>query len=879
MAKPSMSEKRASEPTPLGRFLEQYSKDLESQVFRTLDEYLALFPGDSDHVAEEYLALKRFREQVDEDPKSAIPVQISHYRIVRELGRGGQGVVYLAKDMKLGREVAIKMLRRSRLAIDELERLQREARIASRLDHPGICPIYDIGDYGGEPYVVMRYVKGTSLSHRISQNKETTATTLFVDVSDADASSGTSVPASIEPPKSTKSGPVTPSGKDLHSVLRLIEQVARALHEAHEAQIVHRDVKPGNIVVTPEGQPVLLDFGVATMAQDGGVVVTRTGETPGTPQYMSPEQTSGNRVQLDRRTDVYSLGVTLYECLTLKLPFSDKSDFARQIMFSPVPDPRSLNPAISKDLKVVIETALEKDRNRRYATAAEFADDLRRVRDHEPIRARPIGLTVRFARWVQRKPALAAALITVILTLATGLIAVTAALNQARNARDSEHGLRIERDRALAVSEPLADLKQLDDLSQWSDDLWPSIPKHLDGARGMKKWIERAGHLLGRRRSHESALSAVQNGDGDLSPEERENRIAVLTELVGKLDGLPVRIQDMEGRADSASTFEERTILAPRDQWEDVKKDLLADPRFASISPLNPQPGLIPIGKNAAGLHEFAVVETGFVPRRRSESDSRPAVEAAAFVVLVPGGTLRFDSGPDQMARTPSPSDFQTTQVAPCFVGKHEITQRQYVRVMGSNPSVVKERGVIEAPADDRHPVDSVTWWQSREFCRRVGVRLPTQDEWEIVARSLGGAEYGDSERIESLEGRENLRDASYLRKTGRNQAGQMPWDDDYVFSAPVGSFRPNGFGLYDVIGNVSEWCSDRVERGARLPSVLTDSRSTDKPLDRAERRRVSRGGSWLDGSRESSCRYVRPLFPEHVSPSLGFRIARSVDR
>jgi serine/threonine protein kinase/formylglycine-generating enzyme required for sulfatase activity len=773
--------------------------------------------------------------------------------------------------MKLGREVAIKMLRRSRLAIDELERLQREARIASRLDHPGICPIYDIGDYGGEPYVVMRYVKGTSLSHRISQNKETSGTTLFVDVSDEGAPSSPTSPIPAEPPKSRTSGPVTPSGKDLHAVLRLIEQVARALHEAHEAQIVHRDVKPGNIIVTPEGQPVLLDFGVATMAQDGGIAVTRTGETPGTPQYMSPEQTSGNRVQLDRRTDVYSLGVTLYECLTLKLPFSDRSDFARQIMFAPVPDPRSLNPAVSKELKVVIETALEKDRNRRYATAAEFADDLRRVRDHEPIKARPVGFGVKFIRWVQRNPAVAAAIISVITILTAALIVVANSLQDARAARDSEHEQKKQLVREQSLLDPLADLARIEELNSLSERLWPAVPAKIEGDQGMKAWLAAANDLVATRDRHESALRALDRGDSTLSPLERKERLRALNRLLPALSELQPRIREMDRRLQFALMLEERTISGARVRaaWDEVARELSADPRFAPISPLRPQLGLIPLGKNAAGLFEFAVMGTGSEQR----SDSGPVLrDAAAVVVLLPGGTLRFDRGPEPMSREPEESDFETATLGPYFLGKHEVSQAQWIRVMESNPALIQQ-GYTEAKVDDRHPVELISWTQAAKFCGRIGFRLPSQDEWEFAARATPGAEFGDGDTVDRLEGRENLADQTYARVIGRQVGGGMSWADSYVHHAPIGSFRPNGFGLHDMLGNVSEWCSDVYFR-QRTSSEATASRPAD-----VEKRRVIRGGAWSEGAREASCRLFRGYFAEGIQPSIGLRIARSVEK
>ena len=255
-----------------------------------------------------------------------------------------------------------------------------------------------------------------------------------------------------------------PSGDSLQLVLRLIEQVARALHEAHEADVIHRDVKPGNVIVTSDGQPVLVDFGVATMLRDDTPTVTKTGQTPGTPQYMSPEQTAGRHFELDRRTDIYSLGVTLYECLTLRLPFKDDTDVPRQIMFAPVPDPRAMNHAISKDLKTVIETALEKDRERRYRTAADFADDLRRVREHEPIKARPVGTFMRVARWSQRNPAIAGSLMATFAILATALAFTLNAWRQAEKAGEAESEKTKELVQARSFYDPFVDLGRVQDL-------------------------------------------------------------------------------------------------------------------------------------------------------------------------------------------------------------------------------------------------------------------------------------------------------------------------------------------------------------------------------------------------------------------------------
>jgi serine/threonine protein kinase/formylglycine-generating enzyme required for sulfatase activity len=804
-----------------------------------------------------------------------IPEQIGHYRIVSEIGRGGQGVVYLARDLKLGRDVAIKTLRRSSLTAEDMERLQREARIASRLDHPGICPIYDIGDHDGEPYLVMRFVRGTTLLAKLDQLRhEAGVHFTFVDVLDTaireDESGRGAEPDTRDtvPP-----GRTMPEGKDLAAVLRLVEHVARALHEAHEAEVIHRDVKPGNIIVTPDGQPVLVDFGIATMPRGDTPSVTETGKTPGTPPYMSPEQTLGGRITLDRRTDVYSLGVTLYECLTLRLPFDEHTQVARQIMFVKLPDPRKINPAITKDLKTVLEAALEKDRDRRYATAADFADDLRRVREHEPIRARPAGPFLRFARWSRRNPVVAASLAAIIVTLAVTLAMTLYALGEAQDARDAERVQREALGDALSLSEPLADLKLAIDLDPWADRLWPADERVARGPDGMEGWLEEAGALLARRDANERALRELEAGGGSWSAAERARRIRVRRELLARHALLPPKVEDMKKRLARASTIAMRTIEQHRGAWGETAAALAADPRFASMRPLKPQLGLIPLGRNEAGLFEFALAETGDPPARIA--GSRPMeimIETAAVLVLMPGGTLRFDPEPAPDGRRASEDDLLPADVGPHFLGKHEITQAQWRRVMNDNPAVAQPGRTIKAPVSERHPVESVSWNQCAEFCKRLGCRLPAQDEWELAARPKPDAEWGDFDDAAKLEGRENLADLDYEDYTKRPAA--VKWHDGFPLHAPVGRYRANGLGIHDMLGNVSEWCSDRWSR-PRIASAA--SRPTPDPS--GEDRRAVRGSNWQFGTKEARCRWFVGYVPEATQPNLGLRIARSIDR
>lgn len=329
------------------------------------------------------------------------------FEIVRELGRGGQGVVYLATDTRLGRAVALKVLDAASPA--RLARFRREAEIASRLDHRGICSVLDVGEAAGRAYIAMRYVEGATLS------------------------------------RAEREDPRTPLGA--RRAAAIVEDCARALHLAHESGIVHRDMKPGNVILGADGRPVILDFGLA--GEDGSETgLTQTGRPVGTPAYMSPEQIESGARGVDRRTDVWSLGAILYELLASRRAFEAPTREAlyRAILTQEPRDPRAENPAVSRDLAVVVRTALEKDRDRRYRTALDLAEDLRRVRERLPILARPAGAPLRAWRWAQRHALTAAAGAIAFAALGTGLAVSLVALRETRSARDAaESALESER--------------------------------------------------------------------------------------------------------------------------------------------------------------------------------------------------------------------------------------------------------------------------------------------------------------------------------------------------------------------------------------------------------------------------------------------------
>ncbi|HEX6810672.1 MAG TPA: serine/threonine-protein kinase, partial [Planctomycetota bacterium] len=254
---------------------------------------------------------------------AVIPDRIGGYRILRLLGQGGMGVVYLAEQESVGRQVALKLIQPGAAAPPRArERFRRELQAAALLDHPNICAVHDAGEIEGIPYLAMRYVVGETLAERIARTR-----------------------AAGDPP-------VTPAAID--ALLELGERLARALHFAHERGLVHRDVKPGNVMIEATSrQPLLLDFGLAHLDDVEAPVLTRSGDRIGTPAYMSPEQVAGHAV--DRRTDVYALGATLYEALTGRVPHEAPTLEAlyRRILTAEVSRLGRHNPQAPRELEIV----------------------------------------------------------------------------------------------------------------------------------------------------------------------------------------------------------------------------------------------------------------------------------------------------------------------------------------------------------------------------------------------------------------------------------------------------------------------------------------------------------------------------------------------
>lgn len=340
--------------------------------------------------------------------ETRFPQTFGDYELLDVLGRGGMGIVYKARQLTANRLVAIKWIAAGDLATPELVRRFRiEAETAASLEHPGIVPVYAVGEFDGRHYFTMQLVRGESLARRLER---------------------------------IRAGEQAPYTQD--EAVALIAALAHAVHFAHLRGVLHRDIKPGNVLLDEQGIPRLTDFGLAKVLQ-ADKTASRTQGVLGTPAYMAPEQARGSRAPLTTAIDVYALGVVLYELLTGTRPFDADSSYEllQRIVEDPPPAPSRRNPRIGIDLETVCLKCLAKDPSQRYVTARELADDLERWRTHQPIRARAPGVAERWMLWSRRHPALAS------LSAAALLAVALFTVQQARHAT----ALRAERDAARAA--------------------------------------------------------------------------------------------------------------------------------------------------------------------------------------------------------------------------------------------------------------------------------------------------------------------------------------------------------------------------------------------------------------------------------------------
>jgi serine/threonine protein kinase/WD40 repeat protein len=405
-----------------------------------------------------------------------VPPPLGDFRPIREVGRGGMGIVYEAEQVSLRRRVALKVLSLAAgLDARQLQRFRTEAQAAAGLHHAHIAPVYAVGCENGVHYYAMQFIAGPSLADVIASLRQraglppaghdarrrtaarragTPGTAATRDGASGDDQTAVYQTAAAQPPPRGQAVQVLAgrtAGREFwHAAASLGVEAAEALDHAHRQGVIHRDVKPANLLLDDQGHLSVVDFGLARLQNDCGL--TMTGDLVGTLRYMSPEQALAGRAVVDHRTDVYSLGATLYELLTLEpaVPGEDRQEVVRRVTEDEAPAPRLLDPTIPADLETIVQKAMAKETAERYATAQDLADDLRRFVEDRPITARRPGLAQRARRWARRhRPLLVSLTVTGVVLLAGLFVGLLVYAWEKERARTEVEGKKREAEAEL----------------------------------------------------------------------------------------------------------------------------------------------------------------------------------------------------------------------------------------------------------------------------------------------------------------------------------------------------------------------------------------------------------------------------------------------
>lgn len=809
------------------------------------------------YVAEGLSSLRNERDEDSDEhaKKSTIPSGkiLGDFEIIREIGSGGMGTVYEAEQLSLRRRVALKVLPpHLSISNDAVLKFRREAEAGSRQSHAGIVAVYAVGEEQGTHFIAQELVKnGFTLAERLkAQTREDTQLPGY-----------------------------------FRKVARLIVEVADALDHAHRSGVIHRDVKPSNILLTPEGDPKLTDFGLAQV--EDALSLSRTGDFAGTPYYMSPEQAMSRRMGIDERTDIFSLGVTFYEMLTGERPFEGDTthEVLKRILFTEPRDPARVNPRVPRDLSVICLKTIEKQPDRRYAAMKDFADDLGRFLTGDVILARPPGAMTKVMKRIRKNPALSTAIGVAAAALLAFLLYVLWSYPQ----------ILSDRNRILRLS----DMKRLTQLRAEADRLWPV---YSDRAREeMEAWLKKARELAGRLDIHRSTLKELEAG---VKPGSSPLRLADTEEqwqydmLAGLIEDLEAfcgsgidTIEQMEGRIEFARTVRWESIEKP-EQKEKWTRAVLAIanrddcPLYNGLD-IEPQLGLVPLGRDPeSGLWEFAHLQTGEVPARGKDGKLIVTAKTGLVFVLIPGNRFRMGAVPPSGQRPadspntdpdaePAEGPVHFVTVAPFFFSKYEMTQAQWLRFTGGNPSFGKagdEFGSRKLTL--LHPIENVSCNMCEVVLSRLDLMLPTEAQWEYAARGGTTTIWWTGNSRESLREAANLADMTYKEEADHEELKHEEWlNDGFAPHAPVDSFRPNPFGLHNVTGNVWEWCRDSWHDN--YDSAPSDSSSWDADDNLI---RVTRGGAMNSVSKRCRMTYRRRTPAKFKAYAVGCRPVRALD-
>ena len=705
---------------------------------------------------------------------------IGQHRIVEKLGEGGMGAVYKAEHLALGRYSVLKILPLYMIEKlpDAVERFTREARAAAALSHPNIVAVYGVGEWEGRRFIEMEYVEGETLLRRVMRQ----------------------------------------SRLEVKEATEIVRDVAKALAAAHAKNIVHRDIKPANIMITNDGIVKVMDFGLAKEVEAPGADLTTGGMLMGTPSYMSPEQCDGK--ELDGRADIYSLGTTYYCLLTGEVPFKGASFISILVMHktNPVPDPLTLRPELPPAVCKILEKALAKDRADRYHTCDELVRDLEDVlagetgeHRHEeeraaepPIDEPPVEEPPIEERPVDEPPI-------------DGPPAEESRLDEPPVEESPFDEPPVEG--TWEDEPPDEDAEEEEEASSKTDEEGEKAPTPARRQFPLKSaaFVMVAVLLV--------AAAIAGFGKKLWSPDKHTKRLK---------DGGASRGK-REGDADTGPAAAAPSGQAPSDP-----------------APVPPRPDVgWQMGKMPQGFEKAFTAPTRDKDQHGNPVASRdgetrdpqtgwpyeiwledPWIE----FVLIPAGEFTMGSPEDEKGRRDYEGPVHKVQITrPFYLGKHELTNGQYRRFRPGHDSKEYKGDSLNA---HNQPVVEVSWHDATAYCKwleeRAGapMRLPTEAEWEYACRAGAETPYYWGASLDPLY-------CNFGDKNASLDYRLASFDDGCPVTAKVGRFKPNGFGLYEMLGNVWEWCLD----GKR---PYSSDAQTD-PRGPAEGWRVMRGGSWGD--------------------------------
>ena len=795
---------------------------------------------------------------------------VGPYLLREVLGEGGMGVVYLAEQSEpLKRRVALKLLKPGMDSKRVMARFEGERQALAMMSHPGIARVHDAGTTDqGYPYFVMEYIEGESLVEYCDSRE-----------------------------------------MDVHQRIELFLDVCEAVRHAHQKGVLHRDLKPSNLLVTEQsGQasPKVIDFGVAkALVESAGLEagLTAEGTVIGTPEYMSPEQADQAESAIDTRSDIYSLGVVLYELLTGTLPVDVRGALAGgftavrariQGVEAPRASTRVRQPiadALRGDLDWILARTLEKDPEDRYASVSELAADLQRHLANQPVLAGPPTGVYRVRKFIARNRGKVLASVATLVAMVVGL--TFSVWGWVSTQRAEEELLRLS-DRVV-VTRRLVEAETLPFAAPADSPALAVLEAELESLIEHLPVFETS--LLTLREHALEPVPGETGGDWRFASTEEGWKHGLLSELVALLGDLasddPGRSALERVRRRRAWALESAAVTVERhsEEWAAAKASIADEeqcPAYAGLE-LPPQHGLVPLGRDeASGLWEFWHPLTGERPWQADDGTWIVGEETGLVFVLIPAGSFMMGSrvaGPGDSLETAniSPIGMETEGPVhrvsigePFFLSKYEMTQGQWLRVTWRNPSSYgPDTNDPVYTVSLTNPVETVLKEQALSLMRRIGLTLPTEAQWEYAARAGSGGMYCCGNDKFCLEDRANVRDLTALRSSMVGMVGHTveTWDDGWLSHAPVGVFVANDFGLYDVHGNVFEWVLEGFS-SYEAPTDPIDGRRLDPEMEPIS---LARGGSasWTAWAARVTNRATTQ--PEATTPDNGLRPSRQI--